>query len=135
MHTTHAFCRENGTIVTIGMACVRKTYTQDNRISRVRHLRNIYEALERKKVPNVDSLYLTHENHPTLGCVAFLSPRGINKPPTTGDEVTQAILCILNALIVCTLPFKTSSCVLKQWSRSCTLNQSHYSTGIYGGPT
>ena len=95
--------RGNGSIITIGMACVQKTYTRDNRISRIRHLRNIYDILERKNTPNVDSLRLAHDDDPKLGSVAYLSPRGINKPPSTGIEVTQAILCVLNALIVCTL--------------------------------
>jgi hypothetical protein len=98
------FYRENGTIIMIGMACVQKKYTRDNRISRIRHLRNIYAVLERKKAPNVDSLTLAHDDDPKLGSVAYLSPRGINKPPSTSIEITQAILCVLNALIVCMDP-------------------------------
>jgi hypothetical protein len=92
--------RENGSIVTIGMACVQKKYTMPNRVSRIRHLRNIYDVLKRKNVPNVDNLNLAHDDDKRLGSAAFFSPRGINKPPTTGIEVTQAILCVLNALIV-----------------------------------
>jgi hypothetical protein len=99
------FYRENGSTITIGMACVQKTYTRHNRVSRIRHLRNIYDILKRKNTPNVDSLHLAHDDDPKLGSVAYLSPRGINKPPSTGIEVTQAILCVLNALTVCTLAF------------------------------
>jgi hypothetical protein len=94
------FHRENGTIITIGAAKVKKEYTSPNRASRIRHLRNIYALLERKKVTNVDRLVMAYDDDPTYGSVAYFAPRGINKPPSTAIEVTQAIVCVLEALLV-----------------------------------
>jgi len=84
----------------IGLSSVRKKYTNNNRISRIRHLRNIYDLLGRKKSPNVDNLLIAHDDHPELGSVAFFQPRGINKSPSSAIEVRQAILCVLDALVV-----------------------------------
>jgi len=96
---THAsFHRDNGTIIIIGISFVKKKYTDNNRISRIRHLRYIY-LLGRKISPNVDNLLIAHDDHVALGS-AFLQPRGINKPPSSAIEVWQAILCVLDALVV-----------------------------------
>jgi hypothetical protein len=100
VNKTHAFHRENGTIITIGTSCVKKKYTTENRISRIRRLQNIYALLERKKPPNVDQLLIAHEDHSELGSVAFFRPRGINKCPSSAIEVMQAIHCVLEALVV-----------------------------------
>ena len=83
----------------IGLSSVRKKYTNNNRIFRIRHLRNIYDLLGRKKSPNVDNLLIAHDDHVALGS-AFLQPRGINKSPSSAIEVRQAILCVLDALVV-----------------------------------
>ncbi|CAG8645113.1 8587_t:CDS:2, partial [Paraglomus brasilianum] len=55
---------------------VKKTYTGPNCATRIRKLKNIYERLKVKNVPNVDNLVLAYsdKNH---GCVAYLEPKGI----------------------------------------------------------
>jgi len=63
-------------------------------LMRVARLGKIYDLLERKEVPNVDSL--THKYETTV----LLSPRGIAQPPKSEEELLAAIICVLGALKV-----------------------------------
>jgi len=38
--------------------------------------------------------------HPQHGTVAILQPKGVNHPPSSCQEVQQAVLCILETLVV-----------------------------------
>jgi hypothetical protein len=101
MDPAHAlFHRENNTSIIIGVSNIRKRYTGSDRVSRVRHLQNIYCLLAEKNTCLVDKLILAYEDHSLYGSVVWLGPRGINKSPSSAMEVRQAILCVLNALDV-----------------------------------
>jgi len=91
---------ETGTTIEIGLNCITKTYTVNGPL-RVLHLQTIYAQLHQKKVPNVDSLLNTYINDPRHGTAAILQPKGVNRPPTSCQEVQQAVLCILETLVVC----------------------------------
>ena len=60
----------------------------------------IYDLLRQKAVPNVDGLLNSYTDDPHYESVAYLQPRGVNRPPTSHQEVQQAVLCILEALVV-----------------------------------
>jgi hypothetical protein len=91
-------CR-NGVVVEIGGSAVRKTYPGESSCARVTQLKTIYELLVRKSVPNVDSLYLAKLDDSSCGIV-YLQPRGLNDSPRFVRDVVDAIVCILEALVV-----------------------------------
>jgi hypothetical protein len=85
-----------GVEVTIG-AVVKKQFRQSDAITHVRHLKNIYNLLKTKKVPNTDELIkavATKESY------ILTKPVGIDCPPRTGAELFQAAICVLQALTV-----------------------------------
>ncbi|GBC04666.1 hypothetical protein RclHR1_00580031 [Rhizophagus clarus] len=76
---------------------VRKTYTYRKAEIRVQKLINIYEKLRRKGVPNVDHLEYFNK---AKGKV-YLTPKGrSNVPPKDQQELVEAIICVLEALVV-----------------------------------
>jgi hypothetical protein len=89
----------NGIVIEIGAAVVRKTYPGAKGRARVTHLKTIYELLAEKSVPNMDSLYLAKLDDPSCGIVYF-QPRGLNVYPRFAHDVVDAIVCILEALVV-----------------------------------
>jgi hypothetical protein len=91
-------CR-TGVVIEIGSSTVRKTYPGESGHARVTHLKTIYELLARKSVPNVDRLYSTELDDPSYGIV-YLQPRGLNAPPKSMQDVLDAIVCALEALVV-----------------------------------
>ena len=100
---------DTGTIVVLGSSHITKTYNVDGP-SRISHLLVIYDLLCQKAVPNVDSLLNFYTDHPHYGSVAYLQPRGVNRAPTSHQEVQQAVLCILEALVVRTrIPYLNST--------------------------
>jgi hypothetical protein len=92
-------CSDTGTTIELGSSCITKTYNVDGP-SRISHLLVIYDLLRQKAVPNVDSLLNFYIDDPHYGSVAYLQPRGVNRAPTSHQEVQQAVLCILEALVV-----------------------------------
>ena len=88
-----------GVVIEVGSSAVRKTYPGKDGHTRVTHLKTVYELLAHKSVPNVDSLYLCKLDDPTRGIV-YLQPRGLNALPRVAQDVVDAIVCVLEALVV-----------------------------------
>lgn len=86
-------CRDNGS-VEIASRLIIKSYTGYDKFRRTQHLRSVYKLLEDKQVPHVDSLVYHYDTK------FVLSPRGIAKPPTSEEELSSAIICVLEALEV-----------------------------------
>ena len=80
-----------GVVIEVGASAVSKTYppSPPSSYARVTHLKTIYELLERKSVPNVDSLYSASQ---TRG-VVYLQPRGLDTRPKIAHDVVDAIVC------------------------------------------
>jgi hypothetical protein len=87
-----------GVVIEVGSSAVRKTYPGPMGHARVTHLKTIYE-LAYKSVPNVDSLYSCKMDDLTRGIV-YLQPRGLNALPKFSQDVVDAIVCVLEALVV-----------------------------------
>ena len=85
--------RDNSTVEIAGRSIV-KVYTSQDKYERLVHLRKVYDLLEAKAVPNVDSL--VHASDTTV----VLSPRGIARLPRTEEELISAIVCVLQSLNV-----------------------------------
>lgn len=68
----------------------------------IQHLWAIYDLLAQKNVLNVDSALNLFEDDKVDGLVAYLQPKGVNRLPTSHLEVQEAVLCVLDALVVCT---------------------------------
>jgi hypothetical protein len=79
------------------MTKIRKTYRVED-LHRVSFLKSIYDHLEAKGVPNVD--HLTKCETAPNSCFVELEPRGINTGPTCADDVTNAVISVLEALKV-----------------------------------
>jgi hypothetical protein len=88
-----------GTTIELGSCYITKTYNVDGP-SRISHLRTIYNLSRQKAVPNVDSLLNFYTNDRHYGSVAYLQPKGVNRAPNSHQEVQQAVLCLLEALVV-----------------------------------
>lgn len=87
--------RTNRTIEIRGTG-VKKTYTYENIGSRVQKLVNLYEKLVRKGVPNIDHLNCYNRD----SGVVHLSPKGQQVVPKNQQELFEAIICVLEALVV-----------------------------------
>ena len=75
---------------------VKKTYLFDNVPERVEKLIDIYDRLKHKGVPNVDQL----DHADTKKGEVYLSPKGMDVRPKDKKELLEAIICILEALVV-----------------------------------
>jgi hypothetical protein len=77
----------------ISSTSITKTYDKKLHVS---FLNSLYQALHKKDVPNVDHLiqYSIDESSVILG------PRGIASLPNSAQQVREAIICILEALVV-----------------------------------
>lgn len=78
---------------------MKKTYDGADRYSKIIQLKNIYKILKEKKVPNVDSLALAYADT-AHGAVAYLKPRGVDARPKDTGEMLDAVICILEAVMV-----------------------------------
>jgi hypothetical protein len=78
---------------------VKVVFNRDNAAKRIQYLHEIYGLLKTKKVPHVDKILDEEslENRDYL----LLSPRGLDKTPSTLTEVFDATRCIIQALKVC----------------------------------
>jgi hypothetical protein len=79
---------------------IKKTYKSNDREIRVAHIASIYSVLRTKRVPNIDRLLTSFENHPKFGSVIFLQPKGVELPPRLVNEIIGATVCVLQALLV-----------------------------------
>jgi hypothetical protein len=75
---------------------VKKTYIYEAIGSRVQKLVNLYEKLVRKGVPNIDHLNCYNKE----SGVVHLSPKGNQVVPNNQQELFEAIICVLEALVV-----------------------------------
>ncbi|CAG8592888.1 6332_t:CDS:2 [Diversispora eburnea] len=84
-------------IIIVWATNVKKTFTDHTESDgRVEKLRNVYDILRIKEVPNVD--YLLHAKNETG--VVYLGPKGMSVKPKNQKELLEAIVCILEALVV-----------------------------------
>ena len=81
----------------IGTKSVKKVSHGDQGAERVRYIQSIYRQLKEKDVPHVDSL--TH----AVGSTIYVEPKGIAVKPSNEKEPLDAIICVLQALQVCTI--------------------------------
>jgi hypothetical protein len=75
---------------------VKKTYLFEDVGSRVQKLVNLYGKLVRKGVPNIDHLNCYNKE----SGVVHLSPKGKQDVPNNQQELFEAIICVLEALVV-----------------------------------
>lgn len=75
---------------------VKKTYLFGNIQTRVQKLVNLYEKLVRKEVPNIDHLDCYKKESGSV----HLSPKGLQVVPNNQQELFEAIICVLEALVV-----------------------------------
>ena len=73
---------------------------QHNKMEHIKHLRDIYWLLEDKNVLNIDDLMQYYVNNHVHGSVVYLQPKGINIFLHQGQEVLEAVVCVLQALKV-----------------------------------
>ncbi|KAN0080641.1 hypothetical protein V8E54_003845 [Elaphomyces granulatus] len=85
--------RDNSTVEIAGR-CIVKVYTSKDKYERLAYLQKVYNLLEDKAVPNVDTL--VHISDTTI----VLSPRGVAQLPRTEEELISAVICVLQALNV-----------------------------------
>jgi len=90
--------RGTGTIINVGLSAVKK---KDNRAAHAQQLQDTYWLLEDKDVPNVDVLMQHYINNNVNGSVVYLQPKGMDIFLCWGQEVLEAVECILRALKVC----------------------------------
>jgi hypothetical protein len=76
---------------------VVKRYTGPDAVQKIQHLKTIYASLEEKQVPNTDSLVYAEDD------TVLLQPRGDCEKPRKEKELLEALVCILNGLIVSTI--------------------------------
>ena len=88
---SHICCRENCTVEIAGHHII-KVYTGLDKKERTRHIQAVYDTLNNKGVPHIDSLVHTFDT------TVILSPRGIAKPPTSEKELLDAVIFVLEAL-------------------------------------
>jgi len=100
-HLLSVNSRGTGTIIKIGSSAVEKKYTQDDRVVCVQHLQDIYQLLEDKDVPNMDVLMQYYINNIVHRSVVYLQLKGMDIFLRRGQEVLEAVLCVLQALKVC----------------------------------
>jgi hypothetical protein len=95
------YCRGTGTIIKVGLSAVKKKYTQDDTALHVQQLQDIYWLLEDEDVPNIDVLMQYYINNHVHGSVVYLQPKGMDIFLGQGQEVLEAVVCVLQALKVC----------------------------------
>ena len=64
------------------------------------HLRIIHDLLTSKGVPHVDRLKLSYIDDEKHGSVVILEPKGVDVLPRRAKEVLEAVICVLEALMV-----------------------------------
>lgn len=91
--------RDTGAVITVGSSAVEKKYTRNDQAARVSHLVKIYALLEEKNVPNVDHLQM-YRHDSSHGYAVYLQPKGLPDVPRSRKEVIEALICVLEALVV-----------------------------------
>jgi hypothetical protein len=82
-------------VIEVGSTMVKKMYPHQDDI-RVSHLEKIYDFLIRKSVPNVDQLAFSRLSEG----IVYLKPRGLSGLPKLVEDVQDAVICVLEALVV-----------------------------------
>ena len=77
--------------ITFGASTVLKEFMGANAVQRVSDLVAIYNLLKEKEVPYVDTLH---------SYKLQTDPPGVDRFPTSGPEVFNAVVCVLKALKV-----------------------------------
>ncbi|CAI2184820.1 15235_t:CDS:2 [Funneliformis geosporum] len=76
---------------------IKKTFTNPEKSdARVEKLKNVYDILTKKKVPNVDRLI--HADNESG--VVYLGPKGMSVKPKNQKELIEAVFCVLETLVV-----------------------------------
>jgi hypothetical protein len=76
---------------------IKKTFTIPGELDlRVEKLKNVYNILKVKNVPNVDRLIYANNKDG----VVYLEPKGMSVKPNDLKELFEAVLCVLEALVV-----------------------------------
>lgn len=85
-----------GKKITFGSKVIKKTFTGVEAEQQVAHLVKIYERLNYKKVPHTDDLKWMCADRKYV----YLGPKGIAELPGSKEELIDAVLCVLKALVV-----------------------------------
>ena len=76
---------------------IKKTYKIPEELDwRVEKLKNVYNILTEKGVPNVDRLICANNQDG----VVYLGPKGMSVRPSNQKELLEAVICVLEALVV-----------------------------------
>jgi hypothetical protein len=98
MWCSNFYCR-GGKSTEVGLQAVKKIYCDDRGAQRFEYIRNIYRLLKEKDVPHVDTL-----THAVVdGSTIYVEPKGIATKPSNEKELLEAIVCVLQALQICTI--------------------------------
>jgi hypothetical protein len=89
----HFYPRGDCTVELAGRHII-KAYDCPESTERVEKLVDTYKLLQTKAVPNTDHLEDASENR------IMLLPRGVDNMPKSEQELVDAIVCILEALVV-----------------------------------
>ncbi|CAG8725312.1 10570_t:CDS:2, partial [Dentiscutata erythropus] len=84
-------------IIVVWATNIKKTFTDRMESNtRVEKLKNVYNLLKKKGVPNVDNLLQAKNEKGEV----YLGPKGMSVRPKNQRELLEAIVCILEALVV-----------------------------------
>ncbi len=76
---------------------IKKTYKIPEKLDwRVEKLKNVYNILTEKSVPNVDRLICANNENG----VVYLGPKGMSVKSNSLKELFETILCVFKALVV-----------------------------------
>src|ERR1700722_27471 len=87
---------------------------------RVRYVQNIYHQLKEKAVPHVDTLIHVVDSS------IYIEPKGIAVRPSNEKELLKALVCVLSALVVCSVYFEVVACIFTSHYRFSTDHQCYY---------
>ena len=84
-------------LIEVGTDMVKKTFPRNtNTLQHLLHHQHVYAKLDQKKVPYTDKLISTDSRKGFI----MTGPVGDPQPPETGQAVYDAIVCVLEALVV-----------------------------------
>ncbi|KIM44388.1 hypothetical protein M413DRAFT_24899 [Hebeloma cylindrosporum] len=93
--------RRGDKVIEVCGKSIKKTFEGPQRYAKLQRLKDVYDLLKAKAVPNVDSISASSSfTDDTHSAAVFLEPRGISTSPSNGLQVIEAICCILEALVV-----------------------------------
>ena len=108
---------------------VKKTFPRNtDTLQQLLHHQRIYTELDQKKVPYTDKLISTHSQKGFI----MTGPVGDPQPPETGQAVYDAIVCVLEALVV--IVFLILWLISDIWIRRC-MRSHQFTTATFGEKT